>query len=133
MTSNCHICKSCKIKASPHNNPIPSANLPFQRLHFDILEITPLAKNSIQYVLVIIDDFSRFNTVYLLNQKLQAELKLMSYIHKIHNKTQRCPGFLHTDHGGEFYSASFRSKAEALGMVFEQAPTNSPQTNGIAE
>ncbi|MBW0531052.1 hypothetical protein O181_070767 [Austropuccinia psidii MF-1] len=98
VTSNCHICKSCKIKSSPHNHPIPSANLPFQKLHFDILEITPLAKNSIQYVL-----------------------------------TQRCPSFLHTDCGGEFYSASFRSKAKALGMVFEQGPANSPQTNGIAE
>ncbi|MBW0538403.1 hypothetical protein O181_078118 [Austropuccinia psidii MF-1] len=124
---------SCKIKASPHNHPIPSTNLPFQKLHFDILEITPLAKSSIRYVLVIIDDFSRFNRVYLLNRKLQAELKVMSYVHKIQNKTQRCPGFLHTDQGGEFYSASFRSKAEALGMVFERGPANSPQTNGIAE
>ncbi|MBW0474966.1 hypothetical protein O181_014681 [Austropuccinia psidii MF-1] len=57
----------------------------------------------------------------------------MSYIHEIQNKTQRCPGFLHTDPRGEFYSASFRSKAEALGMVFERGPANSPQTNGIAE
>ncbi|MBW0557814.1 hypothetical protein O181_097529, partial [Austropuccinia psidii MF-1] len=93
VTSNCHICKSCKIKASPHNHPIPSADQPFKKLHFDLLEITPLAKNSIRYVLVIIDDFSLFNRVYLLNQKLQAELKLMSYIHKIQNKIQRCPGF----------------------------------------
>ncbi|MBW0522888.1 hypothetical protein O181_062603 [Austropuccinia psidii MF-1] len=57
----------------------------------------------------------------------------MSYIHEIQNKTQRCPGFLHTNRGGEFYSASLRSKAKALGMVFEQGPANSPQTNGIAE
>ncbi|MBW0483798.1 hypothetical protein O181_023513 [Austropuccinia psidii MF-1] len=91
VNSNCHICKSCKIKASPHNHPIPSADQPFKKLHFDILEITPLAKNSIQYVLVIIDDFSQFNRVYLLNQKSQAELKLMSYIHEIQNKIQRCP------------------------------------------
>ncbi|MBW0531862.1 hypothetical protein O181_071577, partial [Austropuccinia psidii MF-1] len=133
VTSNCHICKSCKIKASPHNHPIPSADQPFKKLHFDLLEITPLAKNSIRYVLVIIDDFSRFNRVYLLNQKSQAKLKLMSYIHEIQNKIQRCPGFLHTDRGGEFYSTSFRSKAEALGIVFEQGPANSPQTNGIAE
>ncbi|MBW0473798.1 hypothetical protein O181_013513 [Austropuccinia psidii MF-1] len=129
MTRNCHICKSCKIKASPHNHPIPSANLPFHKLHFDILEITPLAKNSIRYVLVIIDDFSRFNRAYLLNQKLQAELKLMSYIYKIQNKTQRCPGFLHTDRGGKFYSASLRSKAKALGMSKLEIPN--PQTGKV--
>ncbi|MBW0530507.1 hypothetical protein O181_070222 [Austropuccinia psidii MF-1] len=47
LTNNCHICKSWEIKASPQNHPILSANLPFQKLHFDILEITPLSKNSI--------------------------------------------------------------------------------------
>ncbi|MBW0504134.1 hypothetical protein O181_043849 [Austropuccinia psidii MF-1] len=133
VTSNCHICKSCKIKASPHNHPISSADQPFKKLHFDILEITPLAKNSIRYVLVIIDDFSQFNQVYLLNQKSQAALKLMSYIHEIQNKIQRCPGFLQTNRGGDFYSTSFRSKTEALGIVFERGPANSPQTNGVVE
>ncbi|MBW0530508.1 hypothetical protein O181_070223 [Austropuccinia psidii MF-1] len=64
---------------------------------------------------------------------MQSELKLMSYIHKIQNKIQRCPSFLHTDRGGEFYSTSFRSKAKALGIVFERGPANSPQTNSIAE
>ncbi|MBW0518840.1 hypothetical protein O181_058555 [Austropuccinia psidii MF-1] len=36
ITSNCHICKSCKIKASPHNHPITYANQPFKKLHFNI-------------------------------------------------------------------------------------------------
>ncbi|MBW0518841.1 hypothetical protein O181_058556 [Austropuccinia psidii MF-1] len=57
----------------------------------------------------------------------------MSYIHAIQNKSQRCPGFLYTNQGGEFYSTSFRSKTKALGIVFERGPANSPQTNSIAE
>ncbi|MBW0466801.1 hypothetical protein O181_006516 [Austropuccinia psidii MF-1] len=44
---NCSMCKSCKLKATPHNHPKPTSNLPFQKLHFDILEKKPLAQNSI--------------------------------------------------------------------------------------
>ncbi|MBW0501763.1 hypothetical protein O181_041478 [Austropuccinia psidii MF-1] len=84
---NCSMCKSCKIKATPHNHPIPSAKLPVQKLHFYILE----------------------------------------------NKIQRCPTYLHTDRGGEFYSANFQSEAEALGMVCKPGPANSPQTNGFSK
>ncbi|MBW0466796.1 hypothetical protein O181_006511 [Austropuccinia psidii MF-1] len=57
----------------------------------------------------------------------------MSYIHEIQNKIQRCSTYLHTDRGGEFYSANFQSEDDALGMVFEQDPAKSPQTNGIAK
>ncbi|MBW0483094.1 hypothetical protein O181_022809 [Austropuccinia psidii MF-1] len=111
---------------------MPSTKLPFQKLHFYILEIRSLAKNSILYFLVMIENGS-FNSICLLTQKLQAKSKLRSYIHEIQNKIQRCPPYLNTDHEGEFYSANFRSEAEALVMVFEKGPANSPKTNNISK
>ncbi|MBW0469743.1 hypothetical protein O181_009458 [Austropuccinia psidii MF-1] len=128
-----HVCKSCKLKAMPHNLPIPSAKLPFEKLHFDTLEIMPLAKHSTRYVLVIIDDFSHFNRVYLLSQKSQAKSKLLSFINEMKNKIHRWPAYLQTDWGGEFNSTQFHTAIEAMGVVFKQGPVNSPQTNGIAE
>ncbi|MBW0570600.1 hypothetical protein O181_110315, partial [Austropuccinia psidii MF-1] len=90
-------------------------------------------KHSTRYVLVIIDNFSRFNRVYLLTQKSQAEAKLLSFINEIKNKIHRLPAYLHSDRGGEFNSTQFRTNVEAMGIVFERGPANSPQTNGIAE
>ncbi|MBW0531624.1 hypothetical protein O181_071339 [Austropuccinia psidii MF-1] len=111
-----------------HNQPIPSA-----KLHFDTLKIMPLAKHSTRYILVIIDDLSRFNCVYLLTQKSQAKAKLLSFINEIKNKIHRWPAYLHSDQGVEFNSTQFCTAIETMGIVFEQGPANILQTNGIAE
>ncbi|MBW0568505.1 hypothetical protein O181_108220 [Austropuccinia psidii MF-1] len=116
-----------------NNRPIHSAKFLFEKLHFDTLEIMPLAKHPTRYVLVIIDDFSCFNQVYLLSQKSQAELKLLLFINEIKNKIHRWPAYLHTDQGGEFNSTQFRTAIEAMGIVLERGPANSPQTNGICK
>lgn len=43
--ANCEVCKSCKMKRSPHSNPLPSSSTPFHRLHMDVLQISPPSKH----------------------------------------------------------------------------------------
>ncbi|MBW0514553.1 hypothetical protein O181_054268 [Austropuccinia psidii MF-1] len=130
---HCHVCNSCKLKSMPQNRPIPSTNFPFEKIHFDTLEIMPLAKHSTRYILVIIDDFSRFNQVYLLLQKSQAKSKLLSFINEIKSNIKRWQAYFHMDWGGEFNSTQFCTSIEAMGIVLEQGPANSPRKNGISE
>lgn len=56
--TNCEVCKLCKIKRSPHSNPLPSSSTPFHWLHMDVLQISPPSKHGMHCILVIIDDFS---------------------------------------------------------------------------
>jgi transposase InsO family protein len=86
-----------------------------------------------KYILVIIDDFSRFNRIYLMKAKLESKGKILSYINEIMNKTGKCPAIIHTDCGGEFSSNNFLKSLEKLGIHIEAGPANSPQTNGLAK
>ncbi|MBW0553600.1 hypothetical protein O181_093315 [Austropuccinia psidii MF-1] len=131
--TKCKICTQCKLKRALHKNPIPAGQRPFEKIHFDLLEIKPYAKNSAQYGLVIINDFSRFNRIMILSNKYQAETNLISFIREIKNKTGNYPSYLHSDRGGEFSSTKFMTECGKLGICFERGPADSPQSNGITE
>ncbi|PLW56451.1 hypothetical protein PCANC_04875 [Puccinia coronata f. sp. avenae] len=83
---NCKVCIQCKIKRTPHNNPLLTANRPFKTLHMDVLQISPPSKTSLKYILVIIDDYSCFNQIYLMKNKSKSESKILLYINEIVNK-----------------------------------------------
>jgi transposase InsO family protein len=99
----------------------------------DVLQITPPSKTSLKYILVIIDDYFRFNRIYLMKAKSESESKILSFINEVVNKTGKCPAVIHTDRGGEFNSNYFRSALDKLGITIEAGPAESPQTNGLAE
>ncbi|PLW11799.1 hypothetical protein PCANC_26346 [Puccinia coronata f. sp. avenae] len=103
---NCEVCIQCKLKKTPHINPLPTADCPFKTLHMDVLQITPPSKTSLKYILVIIDDYSRFNQIYLMKAKSESESKILSFINEVVNKT---------------------------GITVEAGPAESPQTNGLAK
>ncbi|MBW0535557.1 hypothetical protein O181_075272 [Austropuccinia psidii MF-1] len=129
----CEVCKKAKIKNRPHSAHLPQTKSPFFKLHLDTLQISPSNSKGHHYVLVIIDDFSRFNRIYCLTHKSQAESFIESYLNELKNKLNITPAFLHTDRGGEFSSKGFVDKLKEKGISFEQGPLNSPQTNGVAE
>jgi transposase InsO family protein len=133
LAKHCEICKQCKLKQSPHSNPLPTTDHPFKTLHIDFLQITPPSKSSMKYVLVFIDDYSFFNRIYLMQHKSNSDGKILSYVNEIINKTGKCPAIIHTNCGGEFSSKYFLSKLEQLGICIESGPANSPQTNRLAE
>jgi hypothetical protein len=99
----------------------------------DLLQISPVSRNSFQYILVLIDDFLRFNRIYLLQKKNKSEVKIMLFLNKIKNHTDITPAILHTNQGGEFGSIVFKNFISQRGISLEQGPANSPQTNGLAE
>lgn len=52
-SANCKVCKTCKIKQSPHSNLLPSSPSPFHCLHLDVLQMNPLSKHGVQCILEI--------------------------------------------------------------------------------
>jgi hypothetical protein len=126
---NCEVCKLAKLKRTSHKNSLPSATSPFKMIYMDVLQITPHSRGSFQYILVLIDNFSRYNCIYLMQKKNKAQVKIMSYTNEIKNQTDITPAVLHTDCGGEFGSTFLFQREISL----EQGPANSPQTNGLAK
>ncbi|MBW0478163.1 hypothetical protein O181_017878 [Austropuccinia psidii MF-1] len=133
QSSSCQVCQLAKIRNLPHSQVLPRANAPFLKIHMDTLQINPPTRRGYKYVLVLINDFSRFNRIYLLSEKGQAEECMKTYLMEIKNKLDITPAYLHTDRGGEFSSQSFLNHLASQGISLERGPPESPQTNGVAE
>ncbi|MBW0522320.1 hypothetical protein O181_062035 [Austropuccinia psidii MF-1] len=131
--SECQVCLHAKIKRQPHSRHLPSTHSPFTKIHMDTLEISPPSRQGYRYVLAIIDDFSRFNRIYLMTEKGKAEGLIFSFLNELKNKLNITPAYIHTDQGGEFDSNNFKQNLLAKGICLECGPAHSPQTNGIAE
>ncbi|MBW0576603.1 hypothetical protein O181_116318 [Austropuccinia psidii MF-1] len=68
-----------------------------------------------------------------MSKKDQAQENIVLYLNELQNKVNVTPAFVHTDRGGEFDSNSFRQFLLKRGILLEQGPPESPQTNGVAE
>ncbi|MBW0498668.1 hypothetical protein O181_038383 [Austropuccinia psidii MF-1] len=99
----------------------------------DTLQINPQTHKGHKYVLVLVDDYSRFNCIYLLTEKIQAAEYIKSYLMEIKNKLDITPEYLHTDCGGKFSSQSFVNFLTGQGILLKRGPPKSPETNGAAE
>ncbi|MBW0531393.1 hypothetical protein O181_071108 [Austropuccinia psidii MF-1] len=72
LSSDCPVCQQAKIKNHPHSQTLPCANAPFYKIHMDTLQINPPTRKGDKYVLVLIDDYSHFNRIYLISEKGQV-------------------------------------------------------------
>ncbi|MBW0556571.1 hypothetical protein O181_096286 [Austropuccinia psidii MF-1] len=130
---DCEVCSKAKIQRTPHKSSLPQTSSPFFKIHSDTLEISPTTHKGYRYVLVLIDDYTRFNRIYLLNSKDQSESMIISYFTEIKNKVNVTPAYFHSDRGGEFTSTRLKRYFLQSGTTIEQGAPNSPQTNGVAE
>ena len=60
-----------------------------------------------KYILVIVDNFSRFTWVYFLKQKSEATPKLKNFIKKVEVQLQKLVRNIRSDNGLEFKNKEF--------------------------
>ncbi|MBW0531193.1 hypothetical protein O181_070908 [Austropuccinia psidii MF-1] len=133
LSKDCEICSKSKIQRTPHKGPLPQTSSTFFKIHSNTLEISPTTKKGYRYILVLIDYYTRFNHIYLIQSKDQLESMIISYFNKIKNKLNITPEFLHSDCGGEFTSTKLKDYFLKSGTSIEQGAAQFPQTNGVAE
>ncbi|MBW0462631.1 hypothetical protein O181_002346 [Austropuccinia psidii MF-1] len=95
-SSVCDVCKHAKIENCPHSKKLPMVMTPFFKLQMDTLQVSPPNWKGNQYLLVIIDYFSRFNRVYPMCKKYEAKKHLESYLDEI-KKLGIIPAFFHSN------------------------------------
>ncbi|GJY32553.1 retrovirus-related pol polyprotein from transposon TNT 1-94 [Tanacetum coccineum] len=102
-------------------------------LHIDLCG--PLRVQSIngkKYILVIVDDYSRFTWVKFLRSKdetLEFAVKLLKQLQVGLNKTVRN---VRIDNGIEFVNKDLTTYYESVGITHEKTVPRTPQHNGIA-
>ncbi|GJT81212.1 retrovirus-related pol polyprotein from transposon TNT 1-94 [Tanacetum coccineum] len=133
-----HLCSACERgkskKASHPPKLIPSDYSKLELLHMDLCGPMRVASvNGKKYILVIVDDFSRFTWVYFLRSKDETPEIIKKFIAQaqLNYKAKVCK--IRTDNGTEFKNATLKAYYEKLGIMQQFSIARTPQQNGVVE
>ncbi|CAI7737573.1 unnamed protein product [Closterium sp. NIES-54] len=127
-------------RAAPHTSSFPPTTAPPQTLHMDVWGPTCVSGQSCEcYFLLVVDDYTRYTTVFPLCSKGQVVDVLIPWIRTVRLQLRKCFSqdlpvlCLHSDRGGEFSSKLLRDFCRGEGILQSLTIPDSPQQNGIAE
>ncbi|CAI5938492.1 unnamed protein product [Closterium sp. NIES-65] len=136
----CIPCVEGRQRAAPHSSQFPPTEAPLQTLHMDVWGPARVrGQGHERYFLLVVDDYSRYTTVFPLRSKGDVTRVLIDWIRAARLQLRRSFGSdfpvlrLHSDRGGEFSSGLLRAYYRARGIRQTFTLPDSPQQNGIAE
>jgi len=103
----------------------------FSLIHIDIWGPSPTPSlHGHRYFLTIIDDFSRFSWVYLMQNKSETRTHLVNFINLVENQFETKVQIIRSDNSNEFKMNSF---FDSKGIIHQTTCVETPEQNGIAE
>ena len=140
------ICTNC-IKGKQTNIKRFGANRAtnvLQLIHTDICGPFPTVSwNDQQYFITFIDDFSRYDYLYLIHEKSQSLEVFKSFKVEVENQLNKRIKNVKSDRGGEYYGeydgsgeqrlGPFAKFLEECGIVPQYTMPGSPSMNGVAK
>ncbi|CAI7737043.1 unnamed protein product [Closterium sp. NIES-54] len=136
----CVPCVEGRQRAAPHSSEFPPTEAPLQTLHMDVWGPARVrGQGHERYFLLVVDDYSRYTTVFPLRSKGDIAEVLIDWIRAARLQLRESFGSdfpvlrLHSDRGGEFSSARLGAFCRAQGIRQTFTLLASPQQNGIAE
>ncbi|CAI7883598.1 unnamed protein product [Closterium sp. NIES-54] len=136
----CVPCVEGRQRAAPHSSEFPPTEAPLQTPHMDVWGPARVrGQGHERYFLLVVDDYSRYTTVFPLHSKGDVTEVLIDWIRTARLQLRESFGSdfpvlrLHSDRGGEFSSACLGAFCRAQGIRQTFTLPASPQKNGIAE
>ncbi|CAI5483001.1 unnamed protein product [Closterium sp. Yama58-4] len=136
----CVPCVEGRQRAAPHSSSFPPTTAPLQTLQTDVWGPARVSgQGRERYFLLVVDDYSRYTTVFPLHSKGEVPDVLIPWIRAV--RLQLRERFrtnlrvlrLHSDRGGEFSSDLLRDFCRGEGIAQSFTLPASPQQNGVAE
>ncbi|GJU75027.1 retrovirus-related pol polyprotein from transposon TNT 1-94, partial [Tanacetum coccineum] len=133
-----HLCSAYamgKSKKKPYKPKSEDTNQEkLYLLHMDLCGPMCVASvNGKKYILVIVDDYSRFIWVKCLRSKDEALDFIIKFLKMIQVRLKAPIRRIRTDNGTEFVSQTLREYYEQVGISYETSVARSPQQNGVIE
>ncbi|CAI7773616.1 unnamed protein product [Closterium sp. NIES-53] len=136
----CLPCFEGRQRAAPHSSSFPPTTAPLQTLRMDVWGPARVSgQGRERYFLLVVDDYTRYTTVFPLRSKGEISAVLIPWIRTVRLQLrerfdQDLPVLrLHSDRGGEFSSDLLRDFCRGEGITQSFTLPDSPQQNGISE
>ena len=123
-----------QTKASHRKVNVIATSRCLELLHVDLMG--PTRTESLggkRYIMVIVDDFSRYTWVEFLREKSEACENLEMLYKKLQNEKRALIVKIKSDHGKEFENARFELFCIKNGIKREFSAPKTPQQNGMIE
>ncbi|CAI7887919.1 unnamed protein product [Closterium sp. NIES-54] len=136
----CHPCVEGRQRAAPHSSSFPPTTAPLQTIHMDVWGPARVSgQGHKRYFLLVVDDYTRYTTVFPLRSKGEVSAVLIPWIRTVRLQLRERFGQdlpvqrLYSDRGGEFSSDLLGDFCRGEGILQSFTLPHSPQQNGIAE
>nr|GEW12784.1 retrovirus-related Pol polyprotein from transposon TNT 1-94 [Tanacetum cinerariifolium] len=133
-----HLCYACVMGKSKKQSHKPKSKDTNQEklylLHMDLCG--PMRVSSINeknYILVIVNDYSRFTWVKFLASKDEAPDFIIKFLKMIQVRLYAFVRNIRTDNGTEFVNQTLRDYYEQVGIFHETSAARTPQQSGVVE
>ncbi|CAI7856464.1 unnamed protein product, partial [Closterium sp. NIES-54] len=133
-------CVEGRQRATPHSSSFPPTTAPLQTLHMDMWGPAHICGQCRErYFLLVVDDYTRYTTVFPLRRKGEVSAVLIPWIRTVRLQLRERFGQdlpvlrLHSDRGGEFSSDLLRDFCRGEDILLSFTLPDSPQQNGIAK
>ncbi|GJZ99702.1 retrovirus-related pol polyprotein from transposon TNT 1-94 [Tanacetum coccineum] len=133
-----HLCSSCELgkakRKSFHTKTTPSSKRRLQLLHMDLCgPIRVESINGKKYVLVIIDDYSRYTWTHFLRSKDETPGVLIDFLTLVQRGLHAQVTTVRTDKGTEFLNKTLHAYFAKEGIRHETSTARTPEQNGVVE
>nr|GEX54198.1 Gag-Pol polyprotein [Tanacetum cinerariifolium]GEX54205.1 Gag-Pol polyprotein [Tanacetum cinerariifolium] len=133
-----HLCPSCeqgKSKIASHPpKPVPNLRQRLHLLHLDLCGPMRIASiNGKRYVLVIVDDYSRYTWVHFLRSKDETPDVIITFLKRITVLLQSPVIIIRTDNDTEFKNHVLQEYFNSVGISHQMSSVRTPQQNGVVE
>nr|GEV90388.1 Gag-Pol polyprotein [Tanacetum cinerariifolium] len=133
-----HISPSCeqgKSKRASHPpKPVPNSRQRLHLLHMDLCGPMRIASiNGKRYVMVIVDDYSRYTWVHFLRSKDEAPEVIKTFLKRITVLLQSPVIIIRTDNDTEFKNQVLKEYFDSVGISHQMSSVQTPQQNGVVE
>nr|GFC05321.1 retrovirus-related Pol polyprotein from transposon TNT 1-94 [Tanacetum cinerariifolium] len=133
-----HLCSSCKLgkakRKSFHTKISPSSKRQLQLLHMNLCSPMRVASiNEKRYVLVIVDDYSRYSWTHFLRSKDETPEVLINFLRLVQRELQAQFRIVRTDKGTEFLNQTLHAYFAAEGILYQTSVARTPEQNGVVK
>nr|GEZ14691.1 hypothetical protein [Tanacetum cinerariifolium] len=129
------LCEQRKSKRASHPpKPVPNSRQRLHLLHMDLYGPMRIASiNEKRYVLVIVDDYSRYTWVQFLRSKDEAPEVIIKFLERITVLLQSLVIIIRTDNGTDFKNQVLKDYFDTVGISHQMSSVRTPQQNRVVE